>query len=115
MIQPTAYSARLHAQARDIADRLVATAREVDGPDAAYRLAAGPVADDIAAGASCCVEDQLGLAVMVIAELAGRVAPVAAERGASPPPCQIGCDIGYHLQGCRHIGLQLGIDPERGA
>ncbi|MFI7547231.1 hypothetical protein [Actinoplanes sp. NPDC049599] len=27
-------------------------------------------------------------------------------------PCQPGCGIGYHLQGCPHIGTQLGIAPD---
>jgi hypothetical protein len=70
--QPTAYSDQLHAQARDIATRLLAAAAAHPEPFSAFELATGPIAESIEGGASCCLPDQLGLAAMVIAELLRR-------------------------------------------
>jgi hypothetical protein len=67
------YTERLHAQASAIADQLQDAALNVDlDNQPALQLAQGPIATLIAEGATCCVDDQLGLAVMVAAELALR-------------------------------------------
>jgi hypothetical protein len=64
------YSERLHAQASAIADRLEEAALDVDlDNQPALHLAQGPIATLIAEGATCCVDDQLALAVMLAAEL----------------------------------------------
>ena len=76
MPQPK-YSEKLYAQAVEIADRLEEAAQDLDLDDApALHLATGPIAEEIAAGATCCVDDQLGLAVMLAAELVLRAARV---------------------------------------
>lgn len=67
------YSEQLHAQAAAIADRLEDAALNVDlDNQPALQLAQGAVATLIAEGATCCLDDQLALAVMVVAELALR-------------------------------------------
>ncbi|MEV6297825.1 hypothetical protein AB0M02_00295 [Actinoplanes sp. NPDC051861] len=69
----TGYYDQLHAQARNIAQRIVAAADALPAgkprATAAQLLAQGPIATEIAHGAPCCLTDQLGLAVLVAAEL----------------------------------------------
>jgi hypothetical protein len=80
---------QLHAQARNIAQRLVAAAIALpaNSPQltAANLLAQGPIATEIAYGARCCRDDQLALAVMVAAELALHCRPETS-RAAAPHP-----------------------------
>lgn len=87
MHQQPGYADQLHAQARDIAIRLVAAADALPAKKpratAAQLLAQGPIATEIAYGARCCVDDQLALAVMVAAELALHSRP---DSRAAPDP-----------------------------
>lgn len=75
---PAAFSDQLAIQARAIADRILGAAQEIrsETPDPnvppVMLLATGPIAMEIYEGADCCVDDQLGLAVMLAAELALR-------------------------------------------
>lgn len=75
--QPTDYTAKLYLQATEAIPGIVTAAGALDftvRPDAAcYDLVTGPVAEALTkAGASCCLEDQLGLAMMMLAEVTRR-------------------------------------------
>ncbi|GIE29993.1 hypothetical protein Ait01nite_030380 [Actinoplanes italicus] len=87
--KPSQYTEQLHAQARDIARRIVAAADALPAGkprlDAAHQLAIGPIATEITMGADCCLHDQFGLAVMVAAELALHCRPEQ-PRAATPNP-----------------------------
>lgn len=89
MSTSTEYNAKLYLQAHDAIPAILAAAAEIDftvGPDAkCYDLVGGPIADALTkAGADCCLLDQLGLSVMMLAELARRYTDLRSRIEAHP-------------------------------
>lgn len=76
------YKARMHADAVQVADVLVSAvdyrwpggSLEEERPRTVPSFAQGPVAQALGVARSCCAEDQLSFAIMLIAELAVRLA-----------------------------------------
>ncbi len=107
---PTDYTAKLYLQATSAIPGVLAAAAELDftvDPDAkCYDLVSGPIADALTkAGADCCLPDQLGLSVMMLAELARRYTDLRerVERMGTQPGddycTKFGCPLAYGHEG----------------
>jgi hypothetical protein len=106
MSQPTGYTAKLFLQAAASVDGIMAAAAGTDftRPDAAcYDLVAGPIADALTkAGATCCLEDQLGLTAMMLAELARRYTDLRGRLVEESRPGYLFCADAHMVGGVHH-------------